>query len=88
MVRNLTATQQAELIRALQELPEEKVQEVIDFTNYLWEKYARPRPPRGSAEAILEALEQGGPLQFEPGELERLLTEIEQMREMDLEEHG
>ena len=43
---NLSAAQQAELIQALQELPEDKVQEVLDFT-----------------------------------------AEIEQMREMDLEEY-
>lgn len=40
---------------------------------------------RGSAEAILQALEQTGPLQFMPGELESLLAEIQILREMDLE---
>ncbi len=42
---------------------------------------------RGSAEAVLEALEQVGPLQFAPGELDALLAEIQTMREMDLESY-
>jgi len=40
-------------------------------------------PPRGSAEAILHALDQAGPLQFEPGELESLLAEIQALLELD-----
>ena len=40
------------------------------------------------AEAILQALEEGGPLQFEPGELEAILQDIEWSRDSDLDEHG
>ncbi len=40
-------------------------------------------PRRGSVEAVLQALEQVGPLQFAPGELDTLLAEIQTMREMD-----
>jgi hypothetical protein len=58
---------------------------VIDFADYLRSKYAPDAPQRGSSEAILRALEQVGPLQFEPGELDTLLAEIQALREMDLE---
>jgi hypothetical protein len=39
----------------------------------------------GSAEAILAALDAAGPLEFEQGELDTLLSEIEQLRELDLD---
>jgi len=57
---------------------------VIDF-DYLRSKYAPDAPRRGSGEAILQALEQVGPLQFAPGELDTLLAEIQTLREVDLE---
>lgn len=38
--------------------------------------------------AILQALEQTGPLEFEAGELDALLIEIDAMRQMDLRNHG
>jgi len=34
---------------------------------------------------ILQALEQTGPLQFAPGELDTLLVEVQALREMDVE---
>jgi len=61
---------------------------VIDFAGYLQSEYNKRQTARGSAEAILQALERVGPLQFEPGELDQLLDEIDQMRLMDMEEHG
>ncbi len=76
------------LVETAQELPEDKLIEIIDFAGYLQSQYSRRQPERGSPEAILQALERVGPLQFEPGELDQLLAEIEQMRLMDLEEHG
>lgn len=76
------------LVEAAQPLPEDKILVALDFVGYLQSKYSTRRPERGSAEAILEALERVGPLQFEPGELDQLLAEIEQMRLMDFEEHG
>jgi hypothetical protein len=39
---------------------------------------------RGPAEAVLRALEQVGPLQFAPGELDALLAEVQTMREKDV----
>ncbi len=72
------------LVTAVRGLPPEKVFQVIDFANYLRSKYAPEAPQRGAVEVILQALEQVGPLQFAPGELDTLLAEIQTMREMDM----
>ena len=76
------------LTAAVQDLPPEKILQVIDFASYLRSRYAPDAPQRGSSEAILQALEQVRPLQFAPGELDTLLAEIQTMREMDLETYG
>ena len=73
------------LVTAVRGLPPEKIFQVIDFAGYLRSKYAPDAPQRGSVEVILQALEQVGPLQFAPGELDTLLAEIQTMREMDIE---
>ncbi len=73
------------LATAVRGLPPEKIAQVIDFAGYLRSQYAPDALERGSVEAILQALEQVGPLQFAPGELDTLLAEIQAMREMDLE---
>jgi len=73
------------LATAVQDLPHEKILQVIDFAGYLRSRYAPDAPQRGSAEAVLQALEQVGPLRFAAGELDTLLAEIQTMREMDLE---
>ena len=73
------------LVAAVQDLPPDKILQVIDFASYLRSKYAPDSPQRGSSEAILQALEQAGPLQFAPGELDTLLAEIQMMREMDMD---
>jgi hypothetical protein len=73
------------LSAAVQDLPPEKILQVIDFAGYLRSKYAPDTPKRGSVEAVLQALEQVGPLQFAVGELNARLAEIQIMREMDLE---
>ena len=77
-----------QLMEAARGLPEDRLLEVLDFASYLQSRYGRRHPERGSPEAILQALERSGGLQFEPGELDQLLEEIERMRLMDLEEHG
>ncbi len=41
-------------------------------------------PPARSAKSVLVALEATPPLDFEPGELERLLAEVQEMREEDV----
>jgi len=71
------------LATAVRDLPDEKILQVIDFADYLRSRYAPDAPERGSVEAVLQALEQVGPLQFAPGELNTLLAEIQTMREMD-----
>ncbi len=77
-----------QLVEAVQPLSDDKILTVIDFAGYLQSEYNKRQTARGSAEAILQALERVGPLQFEPGELDQLLDEIDQMRLMDMEEHG
>ena len=72
------------LVAIVHELPEDKAAEILDFASFLHGRYTRPNHPRGSAEAILAAIDRVGPLEFEPGELEKLLTEIERQRELDL----
>ena len=76
------------LLATVQELPEDKVAEVLDFAGYLRSKVEPSCPPRGSAEAILQELEANGPLLFDPGELEVLLEDIEQSRDSDLDEQS
>ena len=78
-----TSTSVKELETILAELPADKVQEVVDFASYLRHRY-HTIAQRGSAQAILQTLEQTGPLEFEEGELDALLYEIEAMREMDM----
>ena len=78
------AAQLAERIALeVRDLPEERVQEVLDFIEFLKSKWEKERrPPRGSPEALLEC---AGIWQFEPGELDELLADIERMRDMELE---
>jgi hypothetical protein len=83
----ITHTQTAQLQHILTELPPSKVQELFDFALYLHQQYA-PAARRGTAEAILNSLDTLGPLKFEAGELDELLLEIEQMRQMDVTSHG
>lgn len=72
-----------ELETILADLPANKVREVVDFASYLRHRYG-PSPQRGSVGAILQALKETGPLQFEEGELDMLLNELEAMRQLDL----
>jgi len=67
-----------QVLRALEDLPVPQIAEVLDFISYLKGQQI-PKPPRGSAEALLP---HAGTWQFAPGELEQLLTEIEQLREI------
>ncbi len=81
------AAQLAERIALeVRDLPEERMQEVLDFVEFLKRKWEKERrPPRGSPEAILK---HAGVWQFEPGELDKILTDIEQMRDMELEKEA
>ena len=73
-----------QLVEKARALPPDKVLTLIDFAGYLQSHYGRHRPERGSPEAILQ---HAGKFQFAPGELDRILEEIEQMRLMDVEEN-
>lgn len=86
MAQHTTPSAQ-EIEAILAELPADKVQEVVDFASYLRHRYGSPRQ-RGSAGAILQALETTGPLEFEEGELDTILNEIEAMRQLDLRDSG
>ena len=82
-----TSRSAQEIEAILAELPTDKVQELVDFAFYLRHRYGSPRK-RGSAGAILQALETTGPLEFEEGELDTLLDEMEVMRQLDLRHNG
>lgn len=73
------------LERVLRELPPDKIRQVADLAEYLHQQYAVDMPQRGSPEAILQTMEDVGPLNFESGELDVLLSEIQSMREMEIE---
>jgi len=67
-------------------LPNDKLAEVLDFASYLQQRWPDPsRPERGTAKALLS---HAGTFRLEPGELDRLIADIAQMRELDLESHA
>jgi hypothetical protein len=73
--QRISSSQAQELEKILDQLPSDKVEELFDFAHYLHQRYA-PHPRRGSAEAILQTIEDVGPLEFEPGELDTLLESL------------
>jgi len=75
-------------INRLNLLPSSKLPEAIDFLDFLLERPNRaihqlPTSPQGSIEDLLAC---AGTWEFEPGELEEILQDIEQSRLMELEE--
>jgi hypothetical protein len=70
------------LLQNVRDLPESEVAKVLAFAEHLREDSAAP-PERGSSRAISRALDEGGSLHFEPGELDALLSDIEDMRNLD-----
>lgn len=72
-----------ELVSLVQELPSAQLVAVSEYARGLQTGV----PPRGTAQALIEALTHTGPLQFEPGQLDHLLAEIEALRQLDLEDH-
>ncbi|MBP9501691.1 MAG: DUF2281 domain-containing protein [Candidatus Promineofilum sp.] len=71
----------------LAELPEDKTREVIDFAAFLHQQYAQPFR-RGSAGAIMQALDETGGLEFDAGELDTLLDDLESFRQLDPIDHA
>jgi len=76
------------LVAEIRELPADKVASVLDFVGYLKSQHTTQRAERGSAQAFVHALDEVGPLQFEPGELDSLLSDIDHLRALDLNRHG
>lgn len=71
------------LLENVRDLPEHEVAKVLAFAEHLREESSEDAPELGSARAISHALDEDGPLEFEPGELDTLLADIENMRDMD-----
>lgn len=69
-----------EVIASLETLPEERLEEVRDFVEFLKQKSGQP--VRGSAEALLKSF---GTWEGPPGELEHLVEEIYQARHQEEE---
>jgi len=74
-----------QLLRVARSLPNDQLAEVVDFAGYLRQRHApSEHPARGSAAAILP---HAGTLHFAPGELDRLLTDMTELRALDQERH-
>jgi hypothetical protein len=84
-----TAQLRQSAIEKLNALSQEKLMEVLDFIDFIT-VYSRRRKTTPSALPAPDAfLECAGTWEFEPGEWEEILQDIEQSRLMELEEqHG
>lgn len=71
------------LVAVVQASHEDQVAEVLDFASYLRTKYEHTGTADGSAKILLTVLDSGGALQFDPGELDTILAEINQARDND-----
>ncbi len=71
-----------ELLGAVRVLPAAQLREVTDFAGFLHHKHGPPEGERGSANALLR---HAGSFQFEPGEMNRILAEVDEMRRMEVE---
>ena len=75
-----------ELLNTARSLPADKLAEVLDFAGYLQQRrWDSARPEPGSAQALLA---HAGSFRLEPGELDRLMADIAQMRALDRESHA
>ena len=70
-----------DLASKLQELPEDYLKEVSDFVDVL-RSHQLQQSNRGSPEAVLRHVDTWS---FAPGELDRLLADIQEMREMEFD---
>lgn len=80
-----------QLLQVARSLPNDQLAEIVDFAGYLRQRHApgaeiaaSEHPARGSAAAILP---HAGALYFAPGELDRLLTDLTDLRALDQELH-
>ena len=86
-MENLAQLKQSAVDR-LNELPPHRLVQALDYINYLLERPGptvpiRPDVPRGTLEDLLACT---SIWEFEPGDLEGILQDIEQSRLMELEE--
>ncbi len=79
--KNVTPELLRDLAGKLQELPEDRLREVLDFVDFL-QGHRIQQSNRGSPEALLRHV---GTWSFAPGELDRLLADIQEMREMEVD---
>jgi hypothetical protein len=76
-------------INRLNQLPPHKLAQALDFIEFLLERShiapssSRPQTPGGSLQDLLACV---GIWEFEPGELDTILEDIEQSRLMELEQ--
>ncbi len=81
-MENITQLKQSAIAR-LNTLPPHKLIQVSDFIDFLIERPTLPATPHGSLDDLLACV---GIWEFEPGELESILQDIEQARLMELQE--
>ena len=71
-----------DLTGKLRKLPKDKLREVEDIADFLLSRKDKdPSPDRGSPEALLKHF---GEASFENGELDELLGDLQDMREVEL----
>jgi len=80
-VKNVTPEVLRDLMGKVQELPEDYLREVSDFVDFL-RSHQLQQSNRGSPEAVLRHVDTWS---FAPGELDRLLADIQEMREMEFD---
>ena len=86
----------AELIKMIARMPFQMLMQLFEYASGLLTPAGsksgissiEQRPEPGSAEALLKAFDEVGPLEFDPGELDRILEEIREMRHMDRIDYG
>jgi hypothetical protein len=86
-MKDLAQLRQATINR-LNQLPLHRLAQALDFIDFLLERPSsviprKPETPRGNLEDLLACT---GIWEFEPGELEEILRDIERSRLMELEE--
>ncbi len=79
--KNVTPELLRDLAGKLQGLPEDRLREVLDFVDFLRDHRIQ-QSNRGSPEALLQHI---GAWSIAPGELDRLLADIQEMREMEVD---
>jgi hypothetical protein len=77
-----------QLVALVKDLPDELIAEIADFVGYLQSKHGALNEGQGSPEGILDGLDRYGPLEFDEGELDTLIADIERLRNQDLDDNA